>query len=117
MVSNYVNGQRKISEHIGEDDGDCTERPGKTEVVQRRDSSKQAKSKDEHNRDDEEDPNGGVRRLVSWMNLAEELRQKTFAPGAEKDARLRVDQADQRAQDAGHAGDIRYHQQGGCGSL
>jgi hypothetical protein len=48
MESDYVHGQRKIGEHIGKDDGDCTERPGKTEVVQRRDSSKQAKPKDEH---------------------------------------------------------------------
>src|ERR1700683_4894779 len=88
MVPNHVNRKREIREHVRENDRNRTERTGKAEIVQRRNSAEQAKTQNEGNRDNEKRPHRAVWRLMLRMNLAEKLWHQTLAAGVEKNSRL-----------------------------
>src|SRR5260370_1023971 len=111
MVPDDVNRQRKVCEHVSEDDGNGSKRASEAEVMQRRHSAQKAEPEDERDRNGQEYPHCTVGGLVTRMDFTEDCREQTFTSGIEEDSRLRAYEADERAKNAGDTGDVGYAQQ------
>src|SRR5580704_13130641 len=88
MVPKHIHRQRQVREHVGKNDRDRAQRARKAKIIQRSNSSEQAEPKHQRNRDHEKYPHGAMGCLMPGMDLAQKLRQQSFAPGIKQDARL-----------------------------